>query len=91
MSPDLNPIEHMWGILKQKVEKHYVSNIQQLRDVIMEEKRMPATTCAALVNSIPRRIKAMLDINGAPTKYWHFGLIFVASNLDNNGYMLSYI
>ncbi len=66
MSPDLNPIEHMWGILKRKVEKHHVSNIQQLRDVIMEEwKRMPATSCAALVNSMPRRIKAVLDNNGA--------------------------
>ncbi len=102
MSPDLNPIEHMWGILKRKVEKQHVSNIQQLRDVIVEEwMRMPATTCAALVNSMPRRIKAVLDNNGAPTKYWHFGhsfdmftwgiLIFVASYLDNNGYMLSYI
>ncbi len=62
MSPDLNPIEHMWGILKRKVEKHLVSNIQQLRDV-------PATTCATLVNSMPRMIKARLDNNGAPTKY----------------------
>ncbi len=26
---------------------------------------MPATTCAALVNSMPRRIKAVLDNNGA--------------------------
>ncbi len=70
MSPDLNPIEHVWGTLKQKVEKHHVSNIQQLRDVIMEEwKRMLATTCAALVNSMPRRIKAVIDNNGAPTKY----------------------
>ncbi len=70
MSPDLNPIEHMWGILKRKVEKHHVSNIQQLRDVTMEEwKRMPATSCAALVNSMPRRIKTVLDNNGAPTKY----------------------
>ncbi len=70
MSPDLNPIEHMWGILKRKVEKHHMSYIQQLRDIIMEEwKRMPATTCAALVNSMPRRIKAVLDNNGALTKY----------------------
>ncbi len=77
MSPDLNPIELMWGILKRKVEKHHVFNIQQLRDVIMGEwKRMPAKTCAALLNSTPRRIKAVLDNNGALTKYWHFGHSF---------------
>ncbi len=62
MSPDLNPIEHLRGILKRKVEKHHMSNIQQLCDVIMEEwKRISATTCAALANSMPRRIKAALD------------------------------
>ncbi len=66
MSPDLNPTEHLWGILKRKVEKHHVSNIQQLCDVIMEEwKRMPATTCAALVNFITSRIKAVLNNYGA--------------------------
>ncbi len=60
-----------------KVEKHHVSNIQQLRVVIMKEwKRMPATTCAALVNSMPRRNKAELDNNDAPTKYWYFGHSF---------------
>ncbi len=56
---------------------------------------MPATTCAALVISMPRRIKSVLDNNGALTKYWHLGHsfdnIFVASYLENNGYMLSYI
>ncbi len=50
MSPDLNPIEHLWGILKQKVEEHKVSNIHQLRDVIMDKwKRTPVATCEALV------------------------------------------
>ncbi len=67
MSPDLNTIER---ILKWKVEKHHVSNIHQLCDVIMEEwKGMPATTCAALVTSMPRKIKAVLENNGALTKY----------------------
>ncbi len=37
MSPDLKPIEHLWGILKRKVEECEVSNIHQLCDVIMEE------------------------------------------------------
>ncbi len=47
MSPDLNPIEHQWGILKQKVDEHKVYNIHQLRDVVMEEwKRTPVATCA---------------------------------------------
>ncbi len=78
-----------------------MSNIQQLCDIIMEEwKRMPATTCAALVNSVPRRIKAVLDNNGAPTNMVTLDTVltcslrvysFVASYLDNNGYMLSYI
>ncbi len=47
-----------------------MSNIQQLHDVIMEEwKRMPATTCTALVNSMPKRVKAVLENNGGHTKY----------------------
>ncbi|KAF7239929.1 Transposable element Tcb1 transposase [Varanus komodoensis] len=52
MSPDLNPIEHLWGILKWKVEEHKVSNIHQLCDVVMEEwKRTPVATCEAVLNA----------------------------------------
>ncbi len=36
MSPDLNPIEYLWGILKRKVQERKVSNIHQLCDVIMD-------------------------------------------------------
>ena len=70
MSPDLNPIEHLWGILKRKVKMHKVSNIHQLRDAVMEQwKSIPVATCEALVNSMPRRVKAVLDNNGGQTKY----------------------
>ncbi len=65
MSPDLTPIEHLWGILKQKVEEFKFSNIHQLHDVVMEEwKRTPGATCEALVNSMPKRVKAVLENNG---------------------------
>ena len=71
MSPDLNPIEHLWGILKWKVGVRKVSNIHQVCDVIMEEwKRTPLATCEALVNSMPKnKVKAMLENNGGHTKY----------------------
>ncbi len=68
MSPDLNPIEHLWGILKWKVEESKVSNIHQLLDV-MEWMRTPVATCEALVNSMPKRVKAVLGNNGGHTKY----------------------
>ena len=70
MSLNLNPIEHLWGILKQKVEVCKVSNICQLCDVVMEEwKSIPVATCKALVNSMPRRVKAVLDNDDGHTKY----------------------
>ena len=71
MSPDLNPIEHLWGILKRKVEVCKGSNICQLRGVVMEEwKSIPVATCEALGNSMPRKVKSVLDNDSGHTKYW---------------------
>ena len=67
----LEPKRTSLGILKRKVEVRKVSNICQLRDVVMEEwKSIPVATCEALVNSMPRRVKAVLDNDGGHTKYW---------------------
>ncbi len=100
MSPDLIRIEHLWGIFKRKVEERKVSNIHQLRDVIIEEwKRTPVATCEALVNSMPKRVKAVLENNGGHTniltlwaQFGHFHSklwTLVASGLDINGCVLS--
>ena len=70
MSPDLNPTEHLWRTLKRKMGVHKVSNIRQLRDVVMEEwKSISVATCQAVVNSLPRGVKPVLDNNGGHTKY----------------------
>ncbi len=91
MSPDLKPIEHLWSILKQKVEERKVSNIHQLRDVIMKEwKRTPVATCEALVNSMHKRVKAVLENNGGHAFSLRGVLTFVASGLDINGCEFSY-
>ncbi len=58
------------GILKWKVEEGKVSNLYQLRDVVMEEwKRTPGETCEDMGNSMPKRVKAVLENNGGHTKY----------------------
>ncbi len=59
------------------MEERKVSNIPQIRDVVIEEwKRSPVATCEALVNSMPKRVKAVLENNDGHTKYWHFGSNF---------------
>ncbi len=54
---------------RRKVEERKVSNIHQLRDVVVEWKRTSVDTCEALVNSMSKRVKAVLGNNGGHTKY----------------------
>ncbi len=70
MSPDLNPIEHLWGILKRQVEHHSPSSIQSLKEVILEEwKKIDLAKCRQLVHSMPRRLGAAIKNHGGHTKY----------------------
>ncbi len=70
VSPDLNPIEHLWGILKRQVEHHSPSSIQSLKEVILEEwKKIDLAKCRQLVHSMPRRLGAVIKNHGGHTKY----------------------
>ncbi len=70
MSPDLNPIEHLWGILKRQVEHHSPSSIQSLKEVILEEwKKIDLAKCRQLVHSMPRRLGAAIKNHRGHTKY----------------------
>ncbi len=58
-SPDLNPIEHLWDVLKRKVRKHkpHSKNLNELM-VVLEEKwyEIEPEILENLVESMPRRI-----------------------------------
>ncbi|XP_055385582.1 uncharacterized protein LOC129614761 [Condylostylus longicornis] len=69
-SPDLNPIEHLWDFLEQKIRKHDITGKESLKRVIIEEwHKIPSTVICNLVQSMPRRLEAVLQAKGGPTRY----------------------
>ncbi len=52
------------------VRHFHFTNIHQHCVVVMKKlKRTPVATCEALVNSMPKRVEAVLENNGGHTKY----------------------
>ena len=71
-SPDLNPIEHLWDHLGRKVHEHkpHPKNRSELVAVLQEEwVKIPESVLENLVNSMPRRVKAVVQNKGNPTMY----------------------
>ncbi len=70
-SPDLNPIENLWGIVKRKMRDTRPNNADDLKATVKETwASIPPQQCHKLITSMPRRIKAVIKAKGAPTKYW---------------------
>ncbi|KAI3354061.1 hypothetical protein L3Q82_018618 [Scortum barcoo] len=69
-SPDLNPIEHLWGDLKRAVHRRCPRNLSDLEQFCKEEWANIATSrCAMLIDSYPKRLSAVIKAKGAATKY----------------------
>lgn len=70
-SPDLNPIENLWEIVKKKVADKQPSSIESLKEAIKEVwiKEISAEYCNNLILSMPRRIQAVIKSKGGHTKY----------------------
>jgi hypothetical protein len=71
-SPDLNPIEHLWRHLKRKLAEHEIprKGILELWDrVEVEWNKIPPEVCQNLIESMPRRIEAVIKAKGGYTKY----------------------
>lgn len=71
-SPDLNPIEHLWAHLKRQLNGYDAqpSSMHELwQRVEVEWDKIPVQVCVDLIDSMPRRIAAVLKAKGGYTKY----------------------
>jgi len=71
-SPDLNPIEHLWDVVERVLRALHVhpTNLHKLQDAIQSIKAKISKECFQhLVESILRRIKAVLKAKGGQTQY----------------------
>jgi transposase len=70
-SPDGNPIENLWGIMKQEINKTVTNGkehlMQKIQTVWISEKVQ--TVCAKLVASMASRVLCIHNARGGPTKY----------------------
>ena len=71
-SPDLNPIEHLWDHFKCQLQKYETSprGAYELWDRLVEEwNAIAPEVCQNLIESMPRRIQAVIRAKGGHTKY----------------------
>ncbi len=69
-SPDLNPIENLWGIVMRKMRDTRPNNADDLKATVKETwASIPPQQCHKLITSMPCRIEAVIKAKEAPTKY----------------------
>lgn len=69
-SPDLNPIENIWSIMKGKVRRNNPETIAELEEQIqIAWDSINEDQIENLINSMTRRCEAVIKARGGHTKY----------------------
>jgi len=68
----LNPIENLWKILKDRIQqrKPFPRTVEQLKAALREEwGKLEPDVLINLVNSMPKRVKMVIEARGGHSKY----------------------
>lgn len=69
-SPDLNIIEHLWAYVKSKLRgQRFGSKVELWYYIRNTWRQISPTILRDLVESMPRRVQAVIAANGGPTRY----------------------
>lgn len=71
-SPDMNPIENVWELMKREVAKDTVTTRTKLIEKIIHvwnHHPQMQETVQSCIDSMPRRIEALIKAKGGSTKY----------------------
>jgi len=69
-SPDLNPIENVWRLLKQRVAKRFPRSLVELRQCIEEEwAALELSIFARYIGNMKERCQDVVDAKGGHTKW----------------------
>jgi hypothetical protein len=70
ISPDINLIENLWSLLETKIRKCKFSSRQMpIKNLKKEWDKIGQEVTANLLNSMPKRLQAIINIKGLHTKY----------------------
>ena len=71
-SPDMNPIETLWAVLKNEIHTEPITTKQDLICRLIKvwfHSPKIQEMCKTLINDMPIRVKALLTAKGGQTKY----------------------